>query len=90
VVKQVASSSGRHAYVATLEWGVVSVIVPGSAGWSYLLGAVMAGAAAWWVACDARDRGKPILHILQMVIFLCWPIAIPTYLIASREFAAWD
>jgi hypothetical protein len=71
-------------YVASLVWGVVQVMLPESGGLYYLFALVMAGAAAWWVVSDARDRGKPILHILQLLIFLLWPIAVPIYLVATR------
>ena len=73
-------------YVASLVWGVVQVMAPDVGGLYYLFALVMAGCAAWWAVSDARDRGKPILHILQLFVFLLWPIAVPIYLIATRGF----
>ena len=73
-------------YVASFLWGVVQVMVPDLGGLYYLFALVMAGAAAWWAVSDARERGKPILHILQLFVFLLWPVAVPIYLIATRGF----
>ncbi len=74
-------------YVSSLSWGVVQVMAPAVAGaLYYLFGITMAGCAAWWAVLDARDRGKPILHILQLLVLVFWPIAVPIYLIATRGF----
>ena len=74
-------------YVSCLVGGVVQVMAPDVVGGLYYLFAIaMAGCAAWWAVSDARDRGKPILHILQLLVFLSWPIAVPIYLIKTRGF----
>ena len=73
-------------YVASFFWGVVQVMRPDSGRLYLLFSLVMAGAAACWAVSDARNRGKPILHILQLFIFLLWPIAVPVYLISTRGF----
>ena len=70
-------------YVASLLWGVVQVFTQ-HAGLYYLFGIFMASAAAWWAVSDARSRGRPILHIVQLFLFLLWPVAVPIYLISSR------
>ena len=37
-----------------------------------------------WAVSDSRKRGHPIVHILQLLMFLTWTVAIPIYLIWSR------
>ena len=62
------------------------MLVPDVGGLSFLFAVVMASCAACWAVSDARDRGKPMLHILQLFVFLFWPIAVPIYLVATRGF----
>ena len=38
-----------------------------------------------WCAEDAQIRGWPLLPVLQMTMFFVWPVAVPIYLVASRE-----
>jgi len=37
-----------------------------------------------WSVSDARRRGHPIVHVLQLLMFLTWAVAVPLYLIWSR------
>ena len=70
-------------YIASAAWGLVQVFTR-NAGLYYLFALFMASMAAWWTVSDARRRGHPILHIVQLFVFLFWPIAVPIYLIWSR------
>ena len=43
-----------------------------------------ASAITTWCAADATHRGRPLLPVVQMLLFFSWPVAAPIYLIASR------
>lgn len=73
-------------YVASFTIGVVGAITANHDGLVFLLELLVGSGAAWWVVLDARERGNPILHILQLILFLTWPIAVPLYLMTSRGF----
>jgi hypothetical protein len=70
-------------YIASLLWGIVQVFTQ-HAGLYFLFAIIMATASALWTVSDARSRGRPVLHIVQLFLFLFWPIAIPIYLVLSR------
>ena len=87
-VKQSSSSELRRLliitlYLAALVSGVVQVTDPYFGGLHFLLLFVMAGAAAWWVISDARVNGSAMVPMLQHLVVLFWPIAVPLYLIAT-------
>lgn len=50
----------------------------------FLFSLLFATLAASWCAMDARIRGNPMLPVVQMIVLLTWPIAVPVYLIQSR------
>ena len=50
----------------------------------YLCSFAMAGSATGWMVSDSRERGNPILHILQTLIMVFWPIVVPIYLVTTR------
>ena len=45
---------------------------------------MIASAATCWVVADSRVRGQPLLHILQLLTFMLWPIAVPIYVFSTR------
>jgi len=51
----------------------------------WLASVLIALFAASWCVVDARRRGKPLLSIVQLIIFVTWVIAVPVYLIATRN-----
>lgn len=71
-------------YIVTALWAVVQMF-SGENGAVYLLFWIaFALPPTTWVVMDSRRRKKPILHILQLIIFLAWPIAVPIYLAFTR------
>ena len=70
-------------YVATVAWGVTQCFTQ-NGGVYYLFALFMASMAAMWVVFDARHRGKPLVSVVQFLVFIFWPIAVPVYLIATR------
>ena len=71
-------------YVVAAVWAVVQLFWGGNGGVYLLFWLAFAIPATTWVVMDGRHRNKPILHILQFVIFFTWPIAVPVYLVATR------
>ena len=72
-------------YLATLTWGVVQCFTQ-NAGVYYFFALFMGSMAAMWVVFDARLREKPLVSIVQFLVFISWPIAVPIYLISTRGF----
>ena len=70
-------------YVATVAWGIVQVFSQ-HGGIQYIISLIFGLTATLWTVSDARQRGRPILHIVQFFILVSWPIAVPIYLIWSR------
>jgi len=50
----------------------------------WLIALLWACFATAWCVADASRRGAPLLPVLQMIMFLLWPIAVPIYLVTSR------
>jgi hypothetical protein len=50
-----------------------------------LLWVLPAWSATYWCVLDARKLGRPIVQSLHWIIFLTWPVAVPTYLVFSRR-----
>jgi hypothetical protein len=70
-------------YVMCVLWGITqSLSSNGALG--YLGSILLAVLTTGWCIIDARHRGRPMLSIVQMIVFFSWPIAVPIYLIASR------
>lgn len=64
--------------------GVAQVVAPSQAAVSMLLNVMVASSAALWALADSSRRGRTLAHSVQLVVFLLWPIALPTYLIGAR------
>lgn len=50
----------------------------------WLLGLLFAWAVTSWCVSDARQRGRPLISVLQMIMFLTWIVSVPIYLISTR------
>ena len=70
-------------YFATLSWGAIQCF-PQQGGVHYIFALLMASMAALWVVFDARHRGKPLVSIVQFLVLVSWPVAVPIYLISTR------
>lgn len=70
---------GGIALLGTLEARAADSLL-GHVVWLFL-----ASTITQWMVWDASRRGKPILHIVQILVFLSWPFTIPLYLIKSRR-----
>lgn len=70
-------------YAGMAMSGAMQLLTP-HIGLQLLLRALLASAAALWVRFDAHQRERPMLPIVQFVVFLTWPLAVPIYLIATR------
>ncbi len=72
-------------YALAALWGVAQARAPVN-GVLYMLAALsMALAATLWAVNDARCRGKWLPHIVQFLMLLTWPLALPIYLVLSRK-----
>ena len=70
-------------YGLSALWGVVQAL--NSNGLAAFLGSLLfALLTTGWCIADSRRRGRPLLSVLQMIMFFTWPVAVPIYLIASR------
>ncbi len=68
-------------YVLFCLCGIVEAACP----WFYFVFALaIAYTATLWAVIDARRAGRPLLHIIQLLMFFTWSIALPIYLIWSR------
>jgi hypothetical protein len=65
--------------------GVLQVIAPNNAIVLYLNTIAIAFSATMWAVVDARRAQRPLLHIVQVLMFFSWPAAVPIYLIWSRR-----
>ncbi len=70
-------------YFTQTGWGVAQVFTD-NAGLELLIGLLMASVAAGWVVMDARQRGKPILHVVQFFLVFTWGVSVPVYLVWTR------
>jgi len=72
-------------YACAAFWGAVQVLSSNTL--VILLGSVLfALLVTGWCVVDARKLGKPMLPVVQMIMFFTWPIAVPIYLIWTRGF----
>jgi hypothetical protein len=70
-------------YVVVAVGGIARVANPSS--WILVLYALLlATIATEWCVLDAYQRGRPIVSVVQMIMFFTWPLAVPVYLIVSR------
>ena len=70
-------------YVAQVAAGVTECFtLHGAVYWVFAL--LCACLIAMWVVFDAQHRGKPLVSIVQLIVFILWPIAVPIYLVTSR------
>jgi hypothetical protein len=70
-------------YVMCVLWGITQSL--SSNGALGLLGSILfAVLTTGWCVVDSRSRGRPMLSIVQMIVFFSWPVAVPIYLVASR------
>lgn len=70
-------------YVAQVASGAAGCFTfNGAVHWVFAL--LFACLAAMWVVFDAQHRGKPLVSIVQLMVFCLWPIAVPIYLLAMR------
>lgn len=51
-----------------------------------LFSVAMAICATLFCIADSRVRGKPLLHSYYWLIVITWPVAVPLYLVFSRDF----
>ena len=72
-------------YAFTGLWGIVQVVNPYNTALYLLFAVAIVFSATTWAVIDARRAGRPLLHIIQLLMFLTWPIALPAYLIWSRH-----
>ena len=70
-------------YVGQVVWGAMQCFTLVGV-WYWFLSLLMASSAAMWVVFDAQHRGKPLVHIVQLMVMILWPIAVPIYLITTR------
>src|SRR5262245_41620860 len=52
---------------------------------SYTCSVLIAAMMASWCVSDSYFRAAPLLPVVQLIIFLTWPIGVPIYLIATRK-----
>jgi hypothetical protein len=64
-------------------WGVVQSLSE-NALVTFLGTVLFAMLTTAWCVADSRRRGRPLLSIVQMIMFFTWFISVPIYLIASR------
>jgi hypothetical protein len=76
---------GAGLYVCAALQGISDVVSPDN-GLLYLLVALaFASLTSQWCVIDSRRMGQPMLHIVQMITFCTWPVAVPIYLVSSRR-----
>jgi hypothetical protein len=74
-------------YSLSALWGVVQSLSTNSA--LYMLSSLMfALLATGWCVVDARRRNRPLLSVVQMIMFLTWPLAVPICLMRLAGGAA--
>ncbi len=71
-------------YVLAALWGSLQILLPYNDGVYYLIKILFAMHVTCWAVYDSKARGKTILHVLQMLYFLMWPIGATVYLIRTR------
>jgi hypothetical protein len=72
-------------YAIAALWGVTQARAPDNDLLELLTAVSMPLAATLWTVNDARCRGEPLLHIVQIVMLFTWPLAVPIYLVRSRR-----
>ncbi len=72
-------------YFYTALWGIVQIVVPGNTVLWLLFAVTIAYSATAWAVIDSRRAKRPLLHVVQLLMFFTWPIAVSTYLIWSRR-----
>ncbi len=71
-------------YVLVACSGTVQVVIPENGGLYFLFTLLIATAVTMWAVLDSRIRNHPMLHIVQFLFLISWPIAAPVYLIWTR------
>jgi hypothetical protein len=51
---------------------------------AWLGSVILAALSTGWCVVDARQRGRPLLSVVQMIMFITWFVSVPMYLIVSR------
>lgn len=72
---------GVGVYVVVALFGAGAIWFHGNGTVYYATAIVVAALATQWAAFDAKSRGRPLLHIVQMLFFFLWPVAATIYLI---------
>ncbi len=72
-------------YVLAALWGVRLAFVV-DRRIDLLFSVAMAICATLFCIADARVQGKPLLHSYYWLIVITWPVAVPLYLVFTREF----
>jgi hypothetical protein len=63
--------------------GTAEVLTSGQ-GLCLLINLLVASTATTWAVLDSLGAGRPLLHSVQFVIFISWPVALPIYLVSTR------
>ena len=71
-------------YFLAAFWGFVQVLSTNALVY-VLCSLLFATLATSWCVHDAWRRDRPMLPIVQVVIFFTWPVAVPIFLILSRR-----
>src|SRR5574341_1995463 len=71
-------------YLLGALWGVRSAVLPPDATLDFGFGILVAIAVVASCVYDSRLVGKTIVRSMLWLMFMAWPVAMPTYLIWSR------
>lgn len=70
-------------YVLSFGWGMSQLLQHAWLG--YLIQLLIPATGVLWAVSDARQRGRPILSIVQFMMVLTWAVTLPIYLMKSRR-----
>ena len=83
VIRRAAWLVFLHFIAAT--WGIHLVANYGERQWEFMFSYAAGFAIVLACAADAQIVGRPLLRIIQLVMFFTWPIAAPAYLVSRRR-----
>lgn len=72
-------------YVLWAASGITQTLSVPPSGLLWLQAVLVASAASTWCTIDAAHRGKPLVRVLQMLLFFTWPIGVPVYLLMRES-----